>query len=150
MPSVPVHRGEMSQDSEHGRAHRTGVPADASEPTATAPTVTSPGLAPAITPPGLAPAIAPGLAPASTPPGLAPAIDPAARASRRMYEGLSSSAVGLELGIAVVVGILFGMWLDRTLGTEPWLMLVFLILGLVAGFRNVLRAVARAEKAGHG
>jgi len=82
-------------------------------------------------------------------PVLTPAIDPAARASRRMYEGLSSSSVGLELGIAVIVALLFGMWLDRKLGTEPWLMLVFLVLGLVAGFRNVLRAVARAEKADH-
>jgi ATP synthase protein I len=42
------------------------------------------------------------------------------------------------------------MWLDRQLGTEPWMMLLFLVLGLVAGFRNVLRAVARAEKADHG
>jgi ATP synthase protein I len=67
-----------------------------------------------------------------------------------MYEGLSSSSVGLELGLAVVVALLFGMWLDGKLGTQPWLMLVFLVLGLVAGFRNVLRAVARAEKADHG
>ncbi|HEU4733104.1 MAG TPA: AtpZ/AtpI family protein [Kofleriaceae bacterium] len=78
---------------------------------------------------------------------LAPAVDPAARASRRLYEGLSASSVGLELGLAVVIGVLFGMWLDGKLGTRPWLMLVFLILGLVAGFRNMLRAVARAEKA---
>jgi F0F1-type ATP synthase assembly protein I len=87
--------------------------------------------------------------PESTRPALTPAIDPAARASKRMYQGLSSSSVGLELGIAVVIALLFGMWLDRKLGTEPWLMLVFLVLGLVAGFRNMLRAVARAEKADH-
>jgi len=81
-------------------------------------------------------------------PTLRPAIDPAARSSRRMYQGLSSSSVGLELGLAVILGLLFGMWLDRRLGTEPWMMLVFLVFGLIAGFRNVLRAVARAEKAG--
>jgi ATP synthase protein I len=82
-------------------------------------------------------------------PKLEPAIDPAARASKRMYQGLSSSSVGLELGLAVVLGLLFGMWLDRRLGTEPWMMLVFLGLGLVAGFRNLLRAVARAERDDH-
>jgi len=86
----------------------------------------------------------------AAPPPLAPAIDPAARASRRMYEGLSASSAGLELGIAVVVGVLFGMWLDGRLGTAPWLMLVFLGFGLVAGFRNLLRAVARAEKTDRG
>jgi ATP synthase protein I len=79
---------------------------------------------------------------------LTPALDPAARASKRMYQGLSSSSVGLELGIAVILGLLFGMWLDRQLGTEPWMMLLFLVFGLIAGFRNLLRAVARAEKAG--
>jgi len=75
------------------------------------------------------------------------ALDPAARRAKRAYNALSASSVGLELGIAVVIGLLFGMWLDRELGTQPWLMLVFLVLGLVAGFRNVLRAVARAERA---
>jgi ATP synthase protein I len=76
-----------------------------------------------------------------------PALDPAARQSRRMYEGLSASAAGLELGISVAVGALFGGWLDGKLGTAPWLLIVFLILGVIAGFRGLLRAVARAERA---
>jgi ATP synthase protein I len=76
-----------------------------------------------------------------------PALDPAARRSRRMYEGLSASAAGLELGISVAIGALFGGWLDGKLGTAPWLLIVFLILGVIAGFRGVLRAVARAERA---
>jgi ATP synthase protein I len=74
-------------------------------------------------------------------------LDPAARRSKRAYNALSASSVGLELGIAVVVGLLGGMWLDSKAGTTPWLMLLFLVLGLVAGFRNVLRAVKRAEDA---
>jgi ATP synthase protein I len=109
----------MSQDSEHDRAHRSRVDADASPP--------SPA------PPGPEP--------------LRPAIDPAARTSKRMYDGLSASSAGLELGIAVGLGALFGRWLDGKLGTEPWMLLVFLVIGVIAGFRGVLRAVARAEKA---
>jgi len=80
-------------------------------------------------------------------PTLRPAIDPAARTTKQMYHGLSASSAGLELGIAVGLGALFGSWLDGKLGTEPWMMLAFLILGAVAGFRGVLRAVARADKA---
>jgi ATP synthase protein I len=76
-----------------------------------------------------------------------PALDPAARRSRRMYEGLSASAAGLELGISVAIGALFGGWLDGKLGTAPWLLIVFLIIGAIAGFRGLLRAVARAERA---
>lgn len=115
MQSRPRHSGEMSQDSEHDRVHRTpmtfgdsGADADGSH---------------------------------------RPALDPAARRSRRMYEGLSASAAGLELGISVAIGALFGAWLDGKLGTAPWLLMVFLILGVIAGFRGVLRAVARAERA---
>lgn len=73
--------------------------------------------------------------------------DPASRRTKRAFNALTASTVGLELGVAVVVSLLFGMWADRKLGTQPWLMLVCLLIGLVAGFRNVMRAVARAQKA---
>jgi F0F1-type ATP synthase assembly protein I len=64
-----------------------------------------------------------------------------------MFHGLSASSAGLELGIAVALGAMFGRWLDGKLGTDPWMLLVGLAIGLIAGFRGVLRAVARADKA---
>jgi ATP synthase protein I len=88
-------------------------------------------------------------APAPTPPtnrAPAPVIDPAARAGKRLYQGLSASSAGLELGVSVGLGALFGAWLDGKLGTAPWLMVVFLVVGVIAGFRGVLRAVARADR----
>ena len=75
-----------------------------------------------------------------------PVLDPAARATKRAYGALSASTAGLELGISVAVGLLFGYWLDGKVGTAPWLMLLFMVLGLVAGFRGVLRAVKRAQQ----
>jgi len=74
-------------------------------------------------------------------------VSVAARSGRQFYHALSASSVGLELGLSVVFGVLFGRWLDGKLGTTPWLMLVFLGFGLVAGFRSVLRAVHRADRA---
>jgi ATP synthase protein I len=74
-------------------------------------------------------------------------IDPAARKTRRAFDALSASSVGLEMGLAVIIGLMFGYWLDRELGTSPWMMLLFLGFGLVAGFRGVIRAVGRAERA---
>ena len=64
-----------------------------------------------------------------------------------MYNALSASSVGLELGLSVIIGLLVGYYMDKWLGTEPWLMLLWLVFGVVAGFRGVFRAVARADKA---
>jgi len=74
------------------------------------------------------------------------AVDPAARTGKGMYQGLASSSVGLEMGLSVVIGVLIGLWLDDTFGTTPWLMLLFIGFGLAAGFRGVLRAVAKEDK----
>ncbi len=75
-----------------------------------------------------------------------PAADAAAQRGKRFYSALSASSVGLELGLSVVISVLFGIWLDGKLGTAPWLMLAWLGIGLAAGFRGVLRAVRRADR----
>ncbi len=47
--------------------------------------------------------------------------------------------VSIELISAVAVGGGFGWLLDGWLGTRPWLMLVFILLGGAAGMLNVYR-----------
>lgn len=47
--------------------------------------------------------------------------------------------IATELVAAVVVGGVIGWALDRWLDTRPWLLLVFLTLGIAAGFKNVFR-----------
>ena len=73
--------------------------------------------------------------------------DPAARTAKRAYNALNAASVGLELGVAVALGLLIGYYMDKWLGTQPWLMLLWLLFGLIAGFRGVFRAVARADRA---
>lgn len=51
------------------------------------------------------------------------------------------AAVGIEMAVSVVAGLLIGMLLDRWLGTAPWLVLVFLVLGAFAGFRALFLAL---------
>jgi ATP synthase protein I len=36
-------------------------------------------------------------------------------------------------------GALIGWVLDRLIGTSPWLLLVFLCLGIIVAFRNIIR-----------
>ena len=77
-------------------------------------------------------------------------IDPAARRGKRAFDALAASAVGLEFGVAVLVGAFFGHWLDGKAGTDPWLMLLFIVLGFAAGVINVVRGARRAERAMEG
>ena len=53
--------------------------------------------------------------------------------------GLSSLVLMLPSSIAV--GLLIGYWLDKWLGTHPWLLIVFLLLGTVSGFYSLLRGI---------
>ncbi|MGB0670738.1 MAG: AtpZ/AtpI family protein [Rhodospirillales bacterium] len=47
--------------------------------------------------------------------------------------------VGVELVAGVAVGLGIGWLLDEGLGTRPWLMLVFILLGGAAGTLNVYK-----------
>ncbi len=64
----------------------------------------------------------------------------------QMYKAASAASVGLELALGVVVGWAMGHYLDRWLGTDPWLMLLFLCLGIAAGFKGVLRVAKQATE----
>jgi len=69
-----------------------------------------------------------------------------AKTSRDAFRTLSMSSVGLEMGISVIIGLLFGRWVDGKLGTEPWLLIVGCMLGLAAGFKGVFRALREADR----
>lgn len=53
--------------------------------------------------------------------------------------------IGLELVIATTVGGGLGLLGDRYFGTQPWLMLVGIVLGVAAGFRNIQRAIQQMQ-----
>ena len=55
-------------------------------------------------------------------------------------------SVGIELAVSTTIGFLGGRWLDGKLGTEPWLMLVGLLLGVAAGFKTLLEIARKAQR----
>ena len=55
------------------------------------------------------------------------------------------STVGLTMVFATVIGLFFGHWLDTKLGTTPWMTAVFLLLGIIAGFRNLFVHVKNSQ-----
>ena len=50
-----------------------------------------------------------------------------------------------ELVVGVAVGGFIGWLLDRQLGSAPWMMVLFVILGFAAGLLNVIRAAQKAQ-----
>jgi ATP synthase protein I len=64
---------------------------------------------------------------------------------------LDASTVGINLVAATFVGLAMGYFLDSLLGTSPWMKIVFLVLGIIAGFIGLFRfARKRMENTGGG
>ena len=53
------------------------------------------------------------------------------------------SSVGLLLPSSIAVGLFFGYLLDKWLGTHPWMLLIFLLLGVVSGLLSLFREMKK-------
>ena len=51
------------------------------------------------------------------------------------------SSLGLMLPSSIAVGLFFGYYLDKFFGTDPWLLLIFLLLGIFSGFYSLIRGL---------
>ncbi|MDO8446926.1 MAG: AtpZ/AtpI family protein [Deltaproteobacteria bacterium] len=56
------------------------------------------------------------------------------------------STIGLEMGFSVVIGLLIGIYLDRYFKTEPWMTIVFLLFGVTAAFRVIIRVAKESQQ----
>jgi ATP synthase protein I len=56
------------------------------------------------------------------------------------------SSLGLVLPSAIVVGLFFGYWLDKILGTKPWMLLIFFGLGVASGFLSLIQGIKKYAK----
>ena len=58
------------------------------------------------------------------------------------------SAIGLEMGLCVAIGLAMGYFIDRYFQTKPWFTVIFLILGIVAAFRTLFSLAKEIDKTG--
>ena len=69
------------------------------------------------------------------------------RETRRYIKELAYfSTIGLSVALAIFIGLAIGVYLDRRFGTSPWLTIIFLLLGIVAGYRNIGLAIKKSSR----
>ena len=64
---------------------------------------------------------------------------------KKQYKALMSlTSMGFATVISTLLGFWFGLYLDGVFGTAPWLMILFLILGVIAGFRSIYLTIKKS------
>ncbi|CAA7622932.1 AtpZ/AtpI family protein [Magnetospirillum sp. UT-4] len=67
-------------------------------------------------------------------------------AGRHSLSGLGQGMrLAVEFVVGVVVGAGIGWGLDRWFGTQPWMMVLFLVFGTASGVMNAYRAARRMD-----
>jgi ATP synthase protein I len=61
-------------------------------------------------------------------------------------QALKHASVGIEMAVCIVLGWAIGSWLDARFETAPWLMLVFLLFGVAAGFKALIREARKMSR----
>lgn len=68
------------------------------------------------------------------------------RENRRYIKELAYfSTIGLSVALSIFIGLAVGVYLDRRWDTSPWLTLIFMVLGIAAGFKNIGLAIKKAR-----
>lgn len=55
------------------------------------------------------------------------------------------SSIGLMFPASILVGFAIGFFLDKWLKTDPWLKIIFILYGILAGFYNLFSQTRRNE-----
>jgi ATP synthase protein I len=64
---------------------------------------------------------------------------------KQLRQATKVGAIGLELGLAVLVGYFGGRWIDTQLGSTPWFMYIGFVCGVLAGFKSLYRIATTVD-----
>ena len=67
-------------------------------------------------------------------------------ADSRFPGWIRHSGVGLELAGAIAGFALVGYWIDRRYGTDPWALIIGVILGLIGGLYSLVKQSLQAVR----
>lgn len=67
---------------------------------------------------------------------------------KTIREGTTIGAVGLEMGFSVIIGYTVGYYLDKWLGTHPYMTIIWIGFGLGAAGKALYQTYLHAKKIG--
>ena len=59
---------------------------------------------------------------------------------------VSASSLGIEMGVCIIIGYYMGRYLDKFFNKNNIFTTIFILLGILAGFKNLLRVAKQASK----
>ena len=64
----------------------------------------------------------------------------------RALGGAEFAGIGVQFALTLLVFVAAGIWLDRRLGTSPWLLIICVFAGAGGGFYSMFRRVTAAQR----
>jgi len=74
--------------------------------------------------------------------------DPAPNPGRTGISGGEFAGAGVQFAAFLVLSSFAGMWLDKQLGTSPWLLIVLVFAGAAAGFYSLYHKLMKGQRLG--
>jgi F0F1-type ATP synthase assembly protein I len=68
------------------------------------------------------------------------------RGAGTALSGTEFAGIGLQFALTIAVFSFAGVWLDRRLGTSPWLLLICVFVGAAGGFFSMFRKITAAQR----
>lgn len=66
--------------------------------------------------------------------------------ARKGMSGSEFAGIGMQFAVSIVLFALAGIWLDKRLGTSPWLLIGLVLGGSTLSFLSMYRRVTRKPK----
>ena len=68
------------------------------------------------------------------------------RSPKGGFSGADFAGVGMQFALTIIVFLFAGYWLDKRLGTNGLLTVVFVFVGAAGAFYNMYRRISAAQK----
>jgi ATP synthase protein I len=65
---------------------------------------------------------------------------------KTLLQSAFASTIGFQVAFAPFIGLGIGVYLDSRFNTWPYLTMIFLVFGVVAGFRNYYRFAKQQQE----